>query len=126
MGLEAWGLPSAEYDMTEPRGVMALLLAMVLVGLCVYVAARAVLRKNDLYQALAAGALGLLCAHLAYVLTAGKVDIVGLVLGLAAFSLVTAGIYRTKPAQGLVVGAVAWVFWILVNIGIGYVQDHWH
>ena len=125
MGLDQWGLPSANYDMTTPGGVAALLIAMLLVGLCVWVAARAVLRKQDIAQALAAGAFGLVAAQLLFVLTAGKVDIVGLVLGLVAFGLVTAAMYRAKPAQGFVVGAVAWVFWILATIALGYVQNHW-
>src|ERR1051326_5050163 len=125
MGLESFGLPSPSYDMASPRGVAALLVAMLLVGITTWLAAKAVLRKDDFWQALAAGMLGLLCAHFAFIL-ADKVTIVGLLLGLVAFSLVAAGVYRAKPAQGFVVGAVAWVLWILAQIGLGYVQQHWH
>lgn len=123
MGLEIVGLPSPNYSMTTVQGVASLLLAMGLVGLATWFAAKAVLRKDDVNTALAAGAFGLIAAHLAFILA--NIPIVGLILGLAAFSLVTALLYRAKPAQGFVLGAVAWVLWILVEIAIRYVQDHW-
>ncbi len=124
MGLESYDLPSPNYDMTRAGGVVALLIAMVLVGLATWLAAKAVLRKDDPYKAMTAGTIGLLCAHLAFIL-ADKVPIVGLLLGLGAFSLVTAAIYRAKAAQGFVVGAVAWVLWILAGTVVRYLQDHW-
>ncbi|MES2155823.1 MAG: hypothetical protein V4510_11875 [bacterium] len=124
MGLEQWGLPSPNYDMTHASGVLTLLISMLLVGVATWLAAKAVLRKDDFYKAMAAGMIGLVCAHLAYILT-DKYDIVALLLGLAAFSLVTAAVYRAKPAQGFVVGAVAWVLWILATIALTYVKAHW-
>jgi len=124
--LERAGVPFASYDMATPRGVASLLVAMLIVGFCVWLAARAVVRKPDFYQAMTAGMVGLVCAQLAYVLTAGQVDLIGFALGLVAFSLVTAAIYRAKAGQGFVIGAVAWVFWILATILLGYVQQHWH
>lgn len=124
MGLESFGLPSPNYDMGTPSGVLSLILSMAVVGTAMWLAARAVLRKDDFYRALCAGMVGILIAHLAYILT-DEFAIVGLLLGLAAFSLVTAAVYRAKPAQGFVVGAVAWVLWILATIALAYVKAHW-
>lgn len=124
MGLEDYGLPSPNYDMTQASGVLTLIVSMLLVGAATWFAARTVLKKDDFYKAMAAGMIGLLCAHLAFIL-ADKYTIFGVFLGLVAFSVVTAAIYRTKPAQGFVVGAVAWVLWILARIALAYVQAHW-
>ncbi|MEA3190071.1 MAG: hypothetical protein QOD77_653 [Thermoplasmata archaeon] len=124
MGLESWGLPSPNYDMATPSGVLSLILSMAVVGASMWLAARAVLRKDDFFRAVCAGMIGLLVAHLAYVLT-DEYPIVGLLLGLAAFALVTAAIYRAKAAQGFVVGAVAWVLWILATLALAYVKAHW-
>ena len=124
MGLEAWGLPSPNYDMASPGGVLTLILTMAIVGLSVWFAAKAVLHKEDFYRAMAAGMFGLLCAHLAYIL-ADEYAIFGLLLGLVAFAIVTAAVYRAKPALGFVVGAVAWVLWILATMALNYVRSHW-
>ena len=126
MGLEAFGVPAANYDTSQAGGILALSVAMVVVGLFVHGATQLVAKKSQPYQSMVAGFLALLAAQLGYVFADDRYGIVGLALALCAFVLVVAGVNRMKLGQGAAVGALAWVMWILATIGLGYVQDHWH
>jgi hypothetical protein len=126
MGLDSFGVPAASYDTDQAGGILALAIAMVVVGGFVHAATRMVAKKSQLHQSMVAGFLALLAAQLGYVFADDRYGIVGLALALCAFVLVVSGVNRMKIGQGAAVGALAWVMWILATISLGYVQDHWH
>ena len=126
MPSELFGFRFANYDLNQPGGVLALMAAMAFLGLFMYVAARIVLKKADAHQSVVAGGFGLLCAQLVYAVTGQLYWIVGFVLALGAFAGVAALVYRKKFVDGVAIGAVAWVMWLVASVLLGYVQDHWH
>src|SRR5687768_17036562 len=93
MALEFYGLRFPGYDLNTPAGATALLVQIAVMGLVVHASAHLVTRKSTIPQGFAAGAVGIVAAQLAYALT-GTYWIVGLLLGLAAFCLVCAAMYR--------------------------------
>lgn len=115
-------LPS--YNLASPGGILALLLAIGMVGICVHLAARTLAKKDDIYRAFTAATLGVLLALLAYALVPAY-WIVGFLLAIVAFFVAIGVVYRAKPQAAAAVGAVAWVLWIVANFAIKYVQDHW-
>jgi hypothetical protein len=115
-------LPS--YDINQAGGVLALLITILAVGACIHLAARAIIKKDDLYRAFAASVMGILLAQLAFALTAAYI-IVGLLAAVVAFMLAIGVVYHAKPQGAVSVGAVTWVLWILANAGLAYVQAHW-
>lgn len=122
MALELLGLPGG-YDLHTKNGVVALALTLLLVGFCIHIAAKLIAKKSDIHMALVAGTFGVLAAHLVVLLV--TVDILGFLLSLAAFALVCALVYRKKFAEGLALGAVAWIMWLVANAVLGYVISHW-
>jgi hypothetical protein len=115
-------LPS--YDINTVGGAVALLLAMLVVGLFIHVAARGLAKKDDLNAAMAAAMSGIVLAQACYHLTPGY-EIAGILLAAVAFVVAIGLFYRAKPQVAVSVGAVAWVLWILANFALKYVQDHW-
>lgn len=122
---EVFGMPFLPaYDLHTPGGILALTVAVALVGLCVHLAARSIAKKDDAFRAFTAGTLGVLLALLAYALVP-QYWIVGLLLAIVAFVAAIAVVYRAKLQVAAAVGAVTWVLWIVANLAIRYVQDHW-
>ena len=112
------------YDINTVEGAISLLVAMVLVGLFIHLAARPLIKKDDVNRALVASMVGILLAQVCYILT-GTYTIVGILLAVLAFIAAIGIVYRCKPQGAVSVGAVAWVLWILANFALAYVQDHW-
>lgn len=119
-----YGLPFPVYDVTSVRGILTFIVAGLIVGLFVHLAAKLVIKKDDVHRAMLAGIYGMLAAFLGYELL--TIEILGFVVALAAFCLVILFAYRTKFPQAIAVGAVAWVFWIVANILLSYAQNHFH
>jgi len=117
-------LPS--YDLSQAGGSLALLLAILAIGVCIHVAARAMIKKDDFTRALAASAVGVLLAQVAYDLVGDAYWIVGVLVAVVAFMLAIGVLYRTKAQTAVSVGAVTWVLWILATMALGYAQAHWH
>lgn len=123
---QLFGFQQAAYDLGQVGGVLGFLVAVALIGLFTWVAARIVLKSADPYQSIVAGGLGLLVAQLAFAVTGDKYWIVGFVFALAAFAGVAALIFRKRFVDGIAIGAVAWVMWIVASVVVGYIQTHWH
>jgi len=117
-------LPS--YDLREAGGALALLLCVLLVGICIHLAAKAMIKKDDFTRALSASALGILLAQFASDAVGGTYWIVGTLAAVLAFMLTIGVLYRAKAQGAVSVGAVTWVLWILSTMAVGYAQAHWH
>jgi len=113
------------YDLTRTGGVLALLLAMLLVGVFIHFAARTMIKKDDVHRAMVASMVGILLAQLAFTLVS-QYWVVGLILAVVAFMGAIGVVYRAKPQGAVAVGAVTWVLWIIANYSLHYVQSHWH
>jgi hypothetical protein len=116
-------LPS--YNVLEVGGAFHLLAMVVAVGFCVHLAARFMLKKDNVPTGLAAGAVGVLLAYLAFDL-APQVPFVGIALAIIAFIASVGIVYKTKMQGAVSVGALAWILWIVANVAIAYAQNHWH
>ncbi|MFO1532846.1 MAG: hypothetical protein ABR562_03975 [Thermoplasmatota archaeon] len=119
------GLPFLpQYDINSVEGAVSLLIAIVLVGLFIHLAAKPLIKKDDVNRALVASMVGILLAQACYHL-AGSYTIVGILLAVVAFVAAIGMVYRSKVQGAVAVGAVAWVLWILANFALAYVQEHW-
>jgi uncharacterized membrane protein YgaE (UPF0421/DUF939 family) len=124
---ELFGLPFLPgYDLAHPGGVVALLLTILAVGFFIHLAARSLIKKDDVHRALVASTLGILLAQLAFTLVGSDYWIVGLLLAVLAFMLSIGAVYRAKAQAAVSVGAVTWVLWILAGLALAYAQAHWH
>lgn len=109
--------PFPAYELTRGDSILAALVAALLVGLFVHLAARIVLDRSTWLRGIAAGVLGILLGSLAAALLVQP--LVAALAGLAVFALVTAAIYRTNFWKGVAIGAMAWVLSLLVSLALG-------
>ncbi|MEK6985711.1 MAG: hypothetical protein AABX89_04960 [Candidatus Thermoplasmatota archaeon] len=103
--------------MSRGDSIVSAIVAALVVGLFVHVAARIVLDRSTWLRGIAAGVLGILLGSLAAALIGQP--LLSALAGLAVFALVTAAIYRTNFWKGVAVGAMAWVLSLLVSLALG-------
>lgn len=95
---------------------VGLLVSILIVALFVHMAARIVLDRGGFLQALATTVVGFLLAGLVTTLVGG---VLGTVLGIVVFGLVTSAFYRTTWLKALVIGLVAWALGLVVMFLLG-------
>lgn len=118
--MQWWSLPFPQYNTTTASGVASLIVAAVVVGLLIHVAARLVIKKDDIHRALLAGVYGMLAAFWGFTIT--HIGILAFLFALALFVVVILIAYRTKLPQAIAVGAVAWVTWLVANALLHHLQ----
>ncbi len=93
--------------------LVASVVALLITGVFVHVAAKLVVGQSKYLQAVLAAFLGTLLATL--VLLGAGSGLLGAFLAVAAWALVVAAVYRTKWLAGAAVGVVAWLLWLGVQ-----------
>ncbi len=110
--------PTALYGLDSAGEVLRLLVLLAAIGLFLHFAARLVLDRSSLATALVAAVVGFLLAVLVAQLV--RFQWLAVVLGLAAFTGVTALAYRVKWPKGAAIGALAWLLWSFLAFALDW------
>jgi hypothetical protein len=89
------------------------LIAFLLTALFVYIAARVVLDRSSIFAALLTALIGNVLGGLIYLWLGGWL---GLILAVLVWSLVAALFFRTGWIKGALIGLVAWVLWLIIQL----------
>jgi hypothetical protein len=95
---------------------VSLLVGLLVTSLFVHLSARIVLDRAHFGQAFLTALVGTLIAGLV-LLGTGR-SWAGFLLAAAAWALVAASFYRTRWSRGAVIGLVAWVLAIVVDVAV--------
>jgi hypothetical protein len=106
--------------MATPFGTTQLqvggLLTILLATLFIWLAARLVLDRSSLLAALASAVISTLLAALIVMAVGG--GLLGIILAVLVWALCTAAFFRTDWAKGAIIGLVAWVLSLLVDLAV--------
>jgi len=102
-------MSSHAFEFSVSNSLVAGLVALLITAVFVHVAAKLVAGHSNYLQAVLAAFLGSLLAGLVLI---GVGGLLGIILALAAWSLVVALIYRENWLVGAGIGLVAWLLWL--------------
>ena len=121
MAPDFFGLPAGLYGLDTASEVFRFLVLVLALGFFVHLAAKIVIDRSTIAEALVAVVVGLLVAVLVQRLV--TVDLLGAILGLVAFIFLVAAVYRVKWLKGAAIGAMAWVLWRVVSLVLDWLTS---
>jgi Ni,Fe-hydrogenase I cytochrome b subunit len=116
----------AAFELDVGTGILAAILTLLVTATFIYFAARFVLDRSSFLAAILTAVVGTLLAYLAVIVLTPLVQAawIPFVAAVAMWALAAAVFFRAKWVQGVIIGIVAWLLFLLVGFLISLIAGN--